>query len=66
MLREESEERIGRVVEDGSSEKPTRGGDECRRGAVSAFRRNKFMGKNARWRSDINRGISVDVNVVLI
>lgn len=65
-LRDEGKERVRRVVEDGISKKPTRGGDECRRRAVSPFGTNKFIGENSGRRSYINRRIRVDVNVVKI
>lgn len=64
MLRDECEVGVERIVQESSSEEATRGGDKSRGAPFGFLRGNESAFKNATWRGDFDRRVSVNVDIV--
>lgn len=67
VLGEDGEEHVGRVVDDGGGEEAARGGDQGGGGAVGALGGDEAVVEDgAGGKSDVGRGVGMDVNIVKI
>lgn len=66
-LRENSEVRVGGIVEDSHGQEAARGGDQSRGSAVGAFRvTNELSLENTIRTGNIHSRIGVDIDIVTI
>lgn len=66
ILRQESEIRIGRIINNGRRNEAARGRDKRGRPTISPLGNNKTTQKRADRTSNVNRGISMNIKIVEI